>query len=389
LSRAIPYFSWQEEGGMRIDLFELIDGLFRGIVYFLYNLLETAYRVLRHPMRAPALLWRAHRTEGKRQVGGLTFLFVTYFAVFGALDWLVSGGMGETLLPELTGVLGGSFDTAWWWNVFLASLASTVFVDSVLRIVLRIRFRARRRRAELLAKTEYALFLPAVLVTPVAALAGIFWVNIYLIGSDISGLASAIPVVAFALALCGPAAAQYWARPAPLRRRFRQGLALGALISAGSALGLAVGALRLSDEYYRGNRIEVVRLDCRLLEDRPFVDVLLTNRAGRVVAVDPAEAAFYVGPVVMSPIVRGWVGVSDTPPLPLRAGEDAYGSATLIGPGDTRLVRGWLTVPAPPGLTAGTQCMLIGSASGVQISGEPGRVAEPTGRSPGLPAPAR
>ena len=68
---------------MNVDLFDLLEGLFNGLVFFVYNALETAARLLRHPFRAPGYLSAAFRTKGRRQISGLTFMFLTFFTVLG------------------------------------------------------------------------------------------------------------------------------------------------------------------------------------------------------------------------------------------------------------------------------------------------------------------
>ena len=81
---------------MSVDLFDLLEGLFKGTVFFFYNVLETAFLLFRHPFRAPGYLDAAYRMKGRRQIGGLTFMFLAFFTTMGFVN-LIVGTMIERL----------------------------------------------------------------------------------------------------------------------------------------------------------------------------------------------------------------------------------------------------------------------------------------------------
>ncbi|MEA3029229.1 MAG: hypothetical protein QOG13_554 [Sphingomonadales bacterium] len=398
---------------MRIDLFEFIDGLFRGIVYFFYNLIGTAWMVLRHPMRGPALLYRAHEAAGQRQVGGLTFLFVTYFGVYAAYFWVGFRVMGAGERPVLTRMsdalsrseaLSGSLDTNWWWTVFLASFASTVLIDSVLRLGLRWSQRDVRKRQAALARTEFAMFLAAVPVTLGASHFALAWfVASHRNAAALLWLPWGIPLFVVACAAAAPAAAQLRRRGQPQRRPVLAAgipvrpavlvLGLGALAVAASVLGVAIAGYKLiSDDRVR-NRVAVLRLTCHILEDRPFVDALLHNRSRTIVAVDPVSLMLSVGRARED--ARGVSTIGDDWNFALRAGDDAYGAAMVIRPGEAALVRAWLTERPPATIRAGMPCRLRGtqpltadqSAVELDNAGAQGTVSWRPGAEPLLLAP--
>lgn len=158
---------------MRIDLFEFVEGLFRGIVYFIYNVVETTAAIIRHPIKGPIRLYRLHITTERRQLGGLTYLFIASLLLqWVVLHWLLStsrvfyeresaGPSDLSALREKLAAISLSpptFDIDTLWPLILGSLVSTVIIDAVLRLALRWRFPRRvRRRQMLLAACEYSL----------------------------------------------------------------------------------------------------------------------------------------------------------------------------------------------------------------------------------------
>lgn len=158
---------------MRIDLFELIEGLFRGIVYFIYNLVETTAAVVRHPIKGPIRLYRLHVRTERRQIGGLTYLFlVSVVLQWVLLNWVLFSSVDDYVVQanQPSGLSGWrerlaalsltapTFDLDALWPLILGSIVSTVIIDAVLRLVLRGRFPRRvRYRQMLLAGSEYAL----------------------------------------------------------------------------------------------------------------------------------------------------------------------------------------------------------------------------------------
>lgn len=157
-----------------MDLFDLLEKFLRGIVYFIYNVVETTSTILRHPIKGPLGLHRLYLRPDYRQIGGLTFLFLGLFVLEGALL--------STSTPEDPGGLtkrlraltadAPTFNLNSIWPTFLATVVSTVMIDALLRLFLRARLPRRRAyRQLLLAASEYAMlwmilaFLVATLVS--------------------------------------------------------------------------------------------------------------------------------------------------------------------------------------------------------------------------------
>lgn len=172
---------------MRVDLFELLDGLFKGVVYFFYNVLETIYNVLRRPFRGPLRLHQAHRNPRLKQVSAVTFLFVSFFIFFAfhlsTYEMMDYDGAEPTLEQFLASVDEGlrttptfSLDGDSLWPVLAASLAAAVLFDSLLRLTLRASLRgALDRRRLVLAVMEYAAFPAIALATIFARFAAFGW----------------------------------------------------------------------------------------------------------------------------------------------------------------------------------------------------------------------
>lgn len=62
--------------------FDFVDQLFSGVIAFVYNVAETAFRLLTCPSRAPSVLLRRWRHPATRQISGITCLALS---VTGAL----------------------------------------------------------------------------------------------------------------------------------------------------------------------------------------------------------------------------------------------------------------------------------------------------------------
>jgi hypothetical protein len=152
---------------MRIDLFDVLDGLIRGVIYFIYNLFYTTAVIIQHPIKGPATLHRLHLRPTRRQIAGVTYLFVSFFAWNAMLIPLTANNLNpQTALSWLAGKLNAaslnapSLDLNAFWPTFISSLVSTVLIDAALRYELRQRLRgpARREQRELtVGATEYAL----------------------------------------------------------------------------------------------------------------------------------------------------------------------------------------------------------------------------------------
>ena len=158
---------------LRIDLFDLVDGLFRGVVYFFYNIFETIIHLVRRPFRGPLRLYRKRRQPDVRQLAGPTFLFLSFaafFAVYHAMlarheygDAEGEAAIGDQLAAAVTST--PSLDADWLWLVLATGLTATVVVDASLRLVLSSPgFGTRARRALVQEGVEYALFWPILLL---------------------------------------------------------------------------------------------------------------------------------------------------------------------------------------------------------------------------------
>lgn len=149
---------------MRFDLFEFVEGLIRGVVYFLYSIVETVNTIICHPVRGPVRLYRSSLRSDRRQVGGLTFLFLSLILLclsfFGVSAQETRDNRPKSFYDQIAEVSSRipQFDTDRMWPVILASLVATVAVDAVLRLILRWRLPRRRIwRRMMLSAAEYSL----------------------------------------------------------------------------------------------------------------------------------------------------------------------------------------------------------------------------------------
>jgi hypothetical protein len=144
---------------MWTNLFELLDGLFRGIIYFFYNFVETAYRVIRHPTAGPLFLFRKNRNPAQRQIGGLTFLFLTFFILFSFFLERSDTRELELLSETISGLPNLEINSL--WPTVAGALVGTVAVDAPIRLFLWWRLsRNRLRREIILGSIHYAIFVP-------------------------------------------------------------------------------------------------------------------------------------------------------------------------------------------------------------------------------------
>jgi hypothetical protein len=292
---------------VRIDLFEFVEGVIRGVVYFFYNVVETLWQILRYPRRGPIRLYRAHMKKGRQQIGGLTFLFLVFFTGFGLMvrrpppsPMDIGGDNGLPTTVQLLEVFSKPprFDTDIAWMAIVASIVTTVIIDAAIRAFLRWRWPARpQRRALLLSAIEYVLVLPLLAVSAllIALLLGL--------GSTHVPDALGVSLLAFcaltALAACAPAA---WLLLRP--RRGRNRASLWRRWSAEGAVSAAFGALLLGATLVGQSTMERVRaagggdgmrhfelvgFTCMLGGDSPHVDFALTNANSYDVLMFPEQ----------------------------------------------------------------------------------------------------
>jgi len=294
---------------MRVDLFELLDGLFKGIVYFFYNLFETIYNVLRRPFRGPMRLYQAHRNPRLRQIAAVTFLFIGFFAFYamhlGTVERAAAGidtgdsaadRIGQGVDQALLTAPSFSLDGDSWWPILAATLASTIILDSVLRLSLRAGLRGERSRREfVLASVEYALFPPIALATLYVFAPGFsegFWFS----SLDEPGQWPFLFLPPILLALV-PAAALFASglrlrRSAGTARRGRAFRPLPFLIAlsaltlfaiaatrAGAALGLRLTMDRSTAGVIQASleRPQLRSLRCNLTASPPYVEAVIWN----------------------------------------------------------------------------------------------------------------
>lgn len=152
---------------MRVDLFDLIEGLFRGVVYFVYNIFETTFTILRHPIRGPIQLHRWHLQPKRQQMSSLTFLLVSFTVFYWILLSKIFAPEDESevttdfIIERLTSasVNTSNLDISSLWPMFVLGLVSTIIIDAVLRLILRgLLPRSKAWRDAILASTEYAFF---------------------------------------------------------------------------------------------------------------------------------------------------------------------------------------------------------------------------------------
>lgn len=344
---------------MRVDLFELLDGLFRGIIFFFYNLAESALLLARHPIKSPSLLYRRHQAEDRRQMSSQTLLLSGYLGAHGLLLLALSDGL---LRVSIRDMLQGSAEARALGPVFLAGVATTVVLDSILRLALRRRYAQRARREAVLARTEYALFWPAVLIsvctwmflttlTSGPTVPEERWFTLALLGLILFGLACFATL---------PAAMQFWrhrprsspaeedpadaAEPPLFLQALAQvprPLALGVTAILASAFGALV-VERTTERPEWG--IGISGLRCHVLNNRPFIDAMVTNRMPHPLALDISEFELFVGDLARDQSTGWQMGEGETWPVQARGGPDA--PPVLIAPGATVAIRA--NVLAPP-----------------------------------------
>jgi hypothetical protein len=385
---------------MKVDLFEILDGFFRGVVYFVYSLLASIFVLVRHPVRGPIYLYGVRRASDSRQVSAVTLLFLAYV---GANAYLMRGWYKGPLDPT------PALDLDAWWPVLTAGLVSTVVIDSTFRLAARRRHRERRRRELALATVEYAMVLPALLVTIVIAHGEKAFYPapgpLHHVRSPVASFILVWPslLLTFAVAcvLVTPAAMYLWNKgigePLDWANVTRSGrtpsltstwvtragrgasrwIVLAALAILASAAGDGIRW------YAYGQRVaapEVRALDliCHLWANTPYVEVAIVNRSNRPVLLKGDDLLLYWGPFVtgheVSPEMRSRLShrVAYLLFFPLQFAQD--GRSELIQPGETKLLRGDLIIPPRPVTVEGFQCVLIPSSPLLDLAAKIGVV---------------
>jgi hypothetical protein len=354
---------------MRGDLFELIDGLFRGTVYFLYNVIETIFWAARHPFRGPRRLYRAHCRSDKHQIAGITTLFLTYLFAYWFYLNSYSGAPGPSEILSRSLTLPGDK----LWPALAASLVSATIVDSMLRIYARARVRQETRRRKLVGTTEYALLLPTPVATAVgSAFPGEFGFDDYWREAAIGLLLCCVLIL--------PAASHFrsqgWS-PAGKRKSWSQRLrlpspdviaiAFGLILllmvagKAGSSVVIELAEVQIAD----AGVVEIADLNCHLGAQVPHVDAVIRNGTTEPLLVSAADYTLYVGKLDME--VQGYRGRQHSwkrgPGLSAISRLDPDqpdGRPALIAPRSSELVRYRVRDLPSHAWPAGTECALSG-----------------------------
>jgi hypothetical protein len=262
-----------------MDLFTMLEALFRGVVHFFYNLVETIYVLLRHPRRGPARLYRRYKRHATQQLGGLTLLFTLLFILFaGAAVADSTVDVRTTFTAPLD--VSGPFA----WATLLCALLSTVALDASARLLLRFRFPERRQKREIaITLFEYALAWPMVVLA--YWYVGIFFlqqaedlpVTLLTLTTFIAGIFSFLPAARILFITHRP--------------RKRWGRAARALQISGLFCLFALSLTTADELRYALDRVRNERQPlfadsrCRILGDRLYLDVAIRNPTDDTIAV--------------------------------------------------------------------------------------------------------
>lgn len=151
----------------RFDLLEFLERSLRGFINSLRNILATIILLVRHPVRGPRVAEYRFRDPERRQIGGLTLLFLAFF-----FSLSLATIAGQSSLLDLPGrarqALAGSFNFQWSsiWPALAGSLVSTIVADFLLRAWLRTMSDLSGSERQVATEVvEYAFFIPAVLTS--------------------------------------------------------------------------------------------------------------------------------------------------------------------------------------------------------------------------------
>jgi len=186
---------------MNLDLLTLLENIVSGFVSFFYSLLRSLFETARRPVRGPLRLYRRYRTPRSRQIGGVTFLCLSFFLIFylavHSAD-LTPAALAREMLAAIQSLPETRAREL--WPLLVASLTGTIVIDAAIRIFLDIRH-VRQRRSDLtLAASEYALFW----AVPFAVVATVVTRLTLAYGGTIDPLI--VLPLGIALILCMPAA---------------------------------------------------------------------------------------------------------------------------------------------------------------------------------------
>lgn len=145
------------------NLFAFLESVVQGLIAFVYSVVVSLWAVLRRPVTGPLRLHGRFMRKDRRQLGGVTFLylgmFASLFVVFRTIDFSPQGMFGAAS----EGIVAGpTLDLGGLWPIILGALAGTVAVDAPIHLWLRSRWGRQSRRAWFASAAEYSLALAVV-----------------------------------------------------------------------------------------------------------------------------------------------------------------------------------------------------------------------------------
>lgn len=253
---------------MKIDFFELLDGIFRGVVLFLYNLVDTVVALVMRPIREPARRYAMHRRTGVKQIGPWTLLVLAYAGIILLWPaWFEESDL-EAARKGLPSLLLGDGGLSVFVRILVSASLASIALDASLRLlaIVRLGRRCRRAREFRIATIEYAASLP--LLAIVAGLLGFDYLE------QAVGTAAALLLLLLAILFAAAPPAWLsqrllWGRS--LGKRFRRARSAGiyllvVMLVLGSALaGVASGGL-LKAHQEADSAVEILRLRCSISE---------------------------------------------------------------------------------------------------------------------------
>jgi len=360
---------------MRIDLFDFVESVFRGFIYFIYNVFWTLWSLTVSPRRGPVRLHRAYQRASQRQIGGLTFLFLLIFMLFGAAS-VLSGGDAIGVLKSAPNLQSDAV-----WLPLLGAMIGTVLIDASLRIILRLRLPQRPgKRAILLSVLEYSLtwpvifafFAPLAILVPIEGLDAFIFVIFIVPLFWLIAIATCAPAADFVL-YCG----RRHGRPRPargirrcLKRTLLQVLIFGLMFVAVSTGGYTAIWLSEEGEELAGyDTLPVTYLRCVRDGAQLRVTAALHN------PTDEAVVAELGRDVVLELTLP--TSTADGAPQrvqpPLRPTNSQASGMLLLSPGGSQLVD--LTAPLEPEVEY-LDCRLAGYAGSLVIETDVARYIE-------------
>lgn len=360
---------------MRFDFFELVESIFKGFVFFVYNMVASLWALIRRPHLAPARLHRAYLQKDAKQIGSLTLLFMTLFAAYSvinsgvwqvltignpyssvALDRLVNSTRELATTPP-------TFDLNSVWGRILGALLATVAIDAAARLILNARVNRSTRRSMLLSAFEYSLVRPILilLLTPLCIIIFIeliefdlaAWTILPAFGIILLGLGFAVAASRRSLEwLCRRSGNQRApARPSRVVRVTAQ-LGLTAYVAlavvGGGWTASQIDAKSESSQSLETTRLvipslEAIAVECVLDVAEPYVEVALVNLTPTPVVIYPARQL----DVSIYRIGADRAPVYPTTPVAVRGIVGSNASFQTFSPNETRTLRFRLALDGP------------------------------------------